>query len=96
MNERSAMTTYDRVVAATHVYLGPAADRFIARQIENHLHKAPQELSQSDLLNLLDWIRAVVSLISDDGEVIEEYLAELRKLATNMPDGESAIGRSNV
>lgn len=71
---------YDEVVRVTHVYLGPAADRFIARQVENHLHKAPEELSQSDLAGLIDWIRVVVSLLTEDNEIVEEYTAELRKL----------------
>jgi hypothetical protein len=72
---------YDQVVRVTHVYLGPAAERFIARQVENHLHKAPQELSQADLLGLIDWIRVVVSLLTEDDEIIEEYTEELKKLA---------------
>jgi hypothetical protein len=76
---------YDQVVRVTHVYLGPAAERFIARQVEHHLHKAPQELSQADLLGLIDWIRVVVSLLTEDDEIIEEYTAELKKLATDRP-----------
>lgn len=72
---------YDQVVQVTHVYLGPAADRFIARQVENHLHKSPEELSPADLAGLIDWIRVVVSLLTEDNEIIEEYAAELQKLA---------------
>jgi hypothetical protein len=74
-------TVYEELLAVTHVYLGPAADRFINRQIENHLHKTPELITAEDLAGMVDWIRAVVSLISDDSEVIEEYVAELRKLA---------------
>jgi len=72
---------YDQLVRVTHVYLGPAADRFIARQVENHLHKSPEELSQSDLRSLIDWIRVVVSLLTEDESLIEEYTEELQKLA---------------
>jgi len=72
---------YDQVVRITHVYLGPAADRFIARQLENHLHKSPEELSPADLLSLIDWIRVVVSLLTEDNGIVEEYIAELQKLA---------------
>jgi hypothetical protein len=68
-------------VKVTHVYLGPAADRFIARQVENHLNKPPARLSRSDLYDLIDWIRAVVSLLTEDSDIIEEYINELRKLA---------------
>lgn len=71
---------YDKVVRITNVYLGPAADRFIARQVQNHLHKQPEELSRDDLKKLIDWIRVAVSLLTDDSEVIEEYAAQLQRL----------------
>ena len=58
MNDQTSV--YDQVVRITHVYLGPAADRFIARQVENHLHKPPQDLTKNDLKSLIDWIGAVV------------------------------------
>ena len=72
---------YDQVVRVTHVYLGPAAERFVARQVENHLHKRPEELSRDDLLKLIDWIRLAVSLLTDDSEIIEEYTLQLLRLA---------------
>lgn len=78
-----AESMYDQVVRVTHVYLGPAADRFIARQVENHLHKSPEELSSADLLSLIDWIRVVVSLLTEDNEIVDEYIKELQKLAAN-------------
>ena len=74
---------YDKVVRVTHVYLGPAADRFIARQVENHLHKQPEELSREDLMKLIDWIRVAVSLLTDDSEIVEEYALQLQRLTTN-------------
>ena len=74
-------TLYSRVVRVTHVYLGPAADRFIARQVQNHLHKQPEELSGEDLEKLIDWIRVTVSLLTEDNEIIEEYIVQLQRLA---------------
>ncbi|HVV26028.1 MAG TPA: hypothetical protein VHC21_03275 [Candidatus Saccharimonadales bacterium] len=71
---------YDKVVRVTHVYLGPTADRFIARQVEHHLHKAPEALTRDDLSKLIDWIRVAMSLLTEDSEVIEEYAEQLRKL----------------
>lgn len=76
---------YDRVVRVTHVYLGPAADRFIVRQVQNHLHKRPEDISQDDLLKLIDWIRVAVSLLTEDSEIIEEYMQQLRRLARPLP-----------
>lgn len=72
---------YDQVVRVTHVYLGPAADRFIARQVENHLHKRPRDISERDLKKLVDWIRVAVSLLTDDNEIVEEYISQLEQLA---------------
>jgi len=73
---------YERVVRVTHIYLGPAADRFIARQVQNHLKKAPEKLSEGDLIGLIDWIRVAVSLLTDDKEIIEEYVQQLRNLTS--------------
>ena len=72
---------YDQVVRVTNVYLGPAAERFISRQIESHLQKPPSKLTKTDLLGLIDWIKVVVSLLSDDADIVEEYIGQLRKLA---------------
>ncbi len=82
---------YDQVVGITRVYLGPAAERFIGRQVENHLHKSPEELSKSDLMGLIDWIKAVVSLITEDNAIVEEYTSELQKLA-GMPSDKGKAG----
>lgn len=81
MSKREEPSLYEQVVRVTHVYLGPAADRFITRQVENHLHKSAHELSAEDLNSLIDWIRVVVSLLTEDSEIIEEYASELQKLA---------------
>ena len=78
MGDRQAF--FDQVVRVTHVYLGPAADRFIIRQVRNHLHKEPEDLSREDLTKLIDWIRIAVSFLTDDSELVEEYTDELKRL----------------
>ena len=83
MARKEASSVYTQVVRITHVYLGPAADRFIARQVQNHLHKAPEDLTKADLIKLIDWIRVAVSLITEDSEIIEEYTSQLQKVAAN-------------
>ena len=77
---KPANSVHDQVVKVTRVYLGPAAERFIDRQVENHIHKSPDDLSAADLSSLIDWIGAVVSLITEDRQLVEKYLAELTKL----------------
>lgn len=81
MGKKGEPQLYNEVVRITRVYLGPAAERFIGRQVENHLHKPPEQLSRADLAGLIDWIKVAVSLLTEDNEIIEEYAAELQKLA---------------
>lgn len=71
---------YEKVIHVTRIYLGPAADRFIARQVRNHLKKPPECLSRDDLRSLIDWIRIAMSLLTEDGEIIEEYASQLERL----------------
>ena len=75
-------TLYDEVVSITYTYLGPAADRFVIRQIRNHLQKDPNELQPNDLRKLIDWIRLAMRLISDDTKVINQYVADLNALVS--------------
>ena len=73
---------YARVVSITDVYLGPAAERFISRQVQNHLHKEPSEFSESDLVKLIDWVRVAFSLLTEDAAVVEEYIGRLQELTS--------------
>ena len=74
---------YVQVVTITQLYLGGAAERFINRQIQNHLLKDPIELSQSDLRKLITWLKAAMSMLTEDSHVIEEYIAKLEHLTHN-------------
>jgi hypothetical protein len=89
MGSSRGSSLYDEVVRTTHVYLGPAAERFIDRQVENHLHKPPEQLSREDLAGLIDWILVAVSLLTEENAIIEEYAVELRKLAGIDESGKS-------
>ena len=72
---------YDKVVWVTYAYLGPAADRFVSRQIRNHLHKEPEQLKKNDLKNLIDWINIAMNLLSNDDRLVARYVAELQELS---------------
>lgn len=74
-------TLFDDVVTITYDYLGPAADRFVVRQIRNHLQKDPDNLQPKDLRELIDWIQLAMRLISNDGPAIDRYMADLEMLA---------------
>lgn len=92
---RQTLVLYEQVVKVTNVYLGPAADRFITRQIENHLDKPPEQMSKDDLLQLIDWIRVAMSLITEDSDIVEEYTEQLKQLASDKPKQKKARPTSN-
>jgi len=72
---------YWNLVNITSHYLGPAAERFIDRQVQNHLKKDPKKITQNDVNKLTDWIRGAVSLLTDNESLVEDYIAQLEKLA---------------
>lgn len=74
-------TTYEQVVNITYAYLGPATERFVGRQVRNHLHKEPEGMTQKDLSRLIEWIQIAVSLLTDDSRVVKEYIGQLEQLA---------------
>jgi hypothetical protein len=73
-------TLYKEVVKVTHKYFGPAADRFVTRQIRNHLSKNPEQLRKQDLARLIDWIRLAMALLNEDEKLVNMYAADLKAL----------------
>ncbi len=72
---------YSQVVEITQDYLGPAAERFINRQIETHIGKKPEDLTPNDLEKLVDWIKIAIALLTEDGETVDAFSNALLKLA---------------
>lgn len=72
---------YDQVVAITEEYLGPAAPRFMARQIAFHFHKSPQELAPDDLPKLIEWTKVTLGLLTENRQVIEDCTRKMSRLA---------------
>jgi hypothetical protein len=79
----TAMSLYNRVTGITEEYLGPAAERFVARQITFHLGKAPEELNQADLPKLIQWTKVTFSLLTEDRNAIEEYIHKMEQLVND-------------
>jgi hypothetical protein len=77
---KTQTSLYSQVVAITTTYLGPAAERFIARQIQIHLNKNPEDLNKKDLEQLVDWIKIAIALLTEDGRVVDDYSKSLLKL----------------
>lgn len=83
MTINNKVSLYDQVVKITDEYLGPAADRFVTRQIKNHLNKDPHELQAKDLKDLVNWINLAMTLLSGDDKLVHEYITDLKALARN-------------
>ena len=81
MSSSPQLTLYKKVVDITTEYIGPAADRFVARQIRSHLNKPPEQLKKQDLVRLIDWIGLAMALITEDEKVLSEYVEDLRYMA---------------
>lgn len=81
--ERTKTSLYERVVDVTADYLGPAAERFIDRQITSHLKKEPEQLKAKDLVKLIDWIKLSFALLTDNKRMVDEYINRLLNLANN-------------
>ncbi len=71
---------YEQVIVIMEEYLGPAAERFIARQITFHLHKSPDELTPDDLPKLIEWTKVTLGLLTEDRDIIDEYATRMSKL----------------
>jgi hypothetical protein len=73
---------YAQVVAATAEYMGPAANRFIVRQIRTHLSKDPAQLEPKDLPILAHWIKLEISLLTDEEKIVDAFARSIEKLST--------------
>jgi hypothetical protein len=72
--------TYENLIDLTSPYLGPSSERFINRQIRNHLNKEPEEINRDDIALLVDWIRLSMSILTDDNKLIKEYIKQIKSL----------------
>ena len=79
---QTQINVYSQVVQISQHYLGPAASRFIDRQIRTHLNKEPDDLADTDIKDLVDWIRLAVAVLTEDTKVVNEYSQRLLHLST--------------
>ena len=72
---------YTKVKAITEEYLGPAAERFVSRQISFHLGKIPEELTSNDLPKFIEWTTLTFNMLTDDRQLVDEYVRRISELA---------------
>ena len=53
----------------------------MARQIKIHLGKKPDELSRADVIKLVDWLKVAIALLTDNGNMVDDFTRELLKIA---------------
>lgn len=75
------LSLYHQVLEVTNDLLGPASQRFIDRQIRNHLQIDPAQLTKHDLTKLSDWLRLSVALLTDDKRTIADFMAQIKHLS---------------
>lgn len=78
---RAKRTVYGELVEISRDYLGPAAERFVNRQISTHLDKAAADITTDDVRELLEWIKPAFSHITHDQSYVNSYTRELEALA---------------
>lgn len=71
---------YDQAVQITKDYLGPAAERFINRQILFHLKKEPEMLNKNDIPQLAEWVKVSIAILTEDKEMVDEFTKRILKL----------------
>jgi hypothetical protein len=78
---------YSDVVQVTQDFLGPAAQRFIDRQIKTHINKDPHDLTASDIQKLAEWLKVAIALLTEDEQTVNRYTDNLLSLASAKKKG---------
>lgn len=71
---------YHQAVAITKDYLGPAAERFINRQVTFHLQKEPELLTKKDIPQLAEWIKVSIAILTEDKKMVDDFTERILKL----------------
>ncbi len=72
---------YQLIIDITRDYLGPAAPRFVDRQINTHLKKTPDNLERNDISSLAIRIRSGLIVLTKDSKLVEEAFQRITALA---------------
>lgn len=85
MKMATSKSLYQQVIVISAEYLGPSAERFISRQVANHLRKDPAKLTKRDIPELTKWVKITFSLLTNDQELVEAFVQDLESLAASSP-----------
>ncbi len=71
---------YQEALNIAKDYLGPAAERFINRQIMFHLGKEPELLTKKDIPQLAEWVKVSIAILTDDKNMVDDFNKRILKL----------------
>lgn len=74
---------YTQVVEVSEEFLGPAGERFIRRQVETHLAITPESIKPQHLPELVEWLRLMFNMITNDAAIVDDFANKLLKLSKN-------------
>ncbi len=72
---------YDQILEIVKDYLGPAADRFLARQTTTHLRKEVKKIDKGDIHILAIRIRSGLLVLTKDEAVVDEAFRRIAAIA---------------
>lgn len=76
----TSISLYEQAVDISEEYLGPAAERFMRRQISTHLGIKPEKLSNADLPQLIKWVSLAFAVLSNNADDLDDYTKNLLSL----------------
>jgi len=65
---------YRQVVSVTEEFLGPAAERFVNRQIEFRLGKPPETIDRNDIPKLKETLGVALGLLVKDQAMVNQAM----------------------
>ena len=74
------MALYDEVIDVARSYLGPAAPKFVNRQIRAHLEIDGSQLTYNDLDELAEWCYTSSKVLMDEMKA-KEFSDQVRALS---------------
>ncbi len=77
----STTTYYEQIIDVTKDYLGPAAKRFIDRQVSFHFEKDPKDLTREDVEKIAESVRISLGLLTQDKVMVTEAEKRIRAIA---------------
>jgi hypothetical protein len=87
------VNVYQQAVETSKIYLGPAGERFIRRQIVTHLKIEPEELSGKHIDELVSWVKITFALLTDNSKYVHEFASNLLQLSEASGNNGRANGK---